>query len=243
MPRVHAAVVDERLAAQHRARRGVVLEQADGELGQVAGGAPLARVGQAVGVREPGAREAELARLRVHPLDERTFVAGEPLGERRRGVVGRRNCDAIQQDVQRDPRAGAQAHAVFRRQRGVVADLDRFLQVGLAALDVLAREVERHELDEARGRPLVVGVLRVDGPPVSVEKQDGVRRERHPPAVQAGDAPVLGDSGGGEEQGGERRKLGKQVTRMHWGYSSQQPKPPAREKPVNGPPSSVPWRA
>src|SRR2546422_4402240 len=48
----------------------------------------------------------------------------------------------------------------------------------LAALDVLAGEVERHELDEACRRPLVVGVLRIDGPPVSVEKQDGVRRER-----------------------------------------------------------------
>src|SRR5213078_1246400 len=42
---------------------------------------------------------------------------------------------------------------------------------------------------------------------------------------------LLCDGGGGDQQGGERGQRGEQATRMHWGHSSERPKPPAREKP------------
>src|SRR5262245_30849956 len=61
--RVDPAVVYERLAPEHAAGVRMVAEQAGRQLGEIAGRAPLAGVGQATGDGEVGAGEAELRGL------------------------------------------------------------------------------------------------------------------------------------------------------------------------------------
>ena len=156
----------------------MVSEQPGDELGEVAGVATLGRIGEPVRIREARRVEVELLRLRVHPADEGPFVPGESLGERRRRVVRRCDRHALQQDVERDGLARTQAHPGPRRQRGVPADRDQLVELGAPGLDVLEREVERHELHEAGGRPFLVGILGEERAALGVEQQDRFRGER-----------------------------------------------------------------
>src|SRR5207245_9883622 len=124
------------------------------------------------------------------------LVAREALGERAGRVVRGGDGHALEQHAQRHLLARAQPHAVPPDGGGVATHGHDLFHVGAAGVEILAREVQRHELDQARGGGVVVGVLRVDHAPVEVDEQ-------HRLGAEVGPADGVGGGGGGRGGGGE----------------------------------------
>jgi hypothetical protein len=158
-PAVHAAAVDEAGSAQEGSRSGVVLDDVADQPRQVLRGAPPAGVGQAVRVGEMRGAQAQLGRLGVHALDEGILGAAEVLGHRRRGVVGRSDGHAFEEGAERHLFARAEPHAVARGFGRAPADRHGLVPLRAPRLEVLAGEVERHELHQARRRVVLGWVL------------------------------------------------------------------------------------
>jgi hypothetical protein len=183
---VDAPAVDERGAAQERARRGVIVEQAQGQARQVLRGAALRGIGQAVGIGEVRMGEPQLLGLRVHGGHEGFLGAAQMLGHRGGRVVGGGDGHAFEQRAQWRGLAALEAHAVARREGRAVAHQYRILPLRAPGVERLAREVEGHELDEARGGVVLGRLLRVEHTALGVEQQDGLRAQRERPAIRAG---------------------------------------------------------
>ena len=205
---VDAAAVDERGAAQQGTRRGIVLEQALGQPGQILRGAALGGIGQAVGIGEVRVGEPELLGLGVHRGHEGVLGAAQMLGHRGGRVVGGGDGHALEQRAQRRGLAGPQAHAIARGEGRAMAHQHRVLPLRAPGVERLAGEVERHELDEARGGVVLGGPLGVEHPALGVEQENGLRAQRERPAIRAGglsgsrrcDEPT--DHAEGEDGGG-----------------------------------------
>ena len=84
--------------------------------------------------------------------------------------------------------------------------------VGTAGVEILAREVQRHELDQARGGALVVGVLRVDDTPVGVDEQQGL-------GAEVGRAGRVGGDGGGRDDERDYAEERCEHGAEHYGHS------------------------
>ena len=213
VPRVDAAAVDECLAAEQRTRHRVVVDQSPGERGEIARVAPLDRIGQAVRVGEARAGQPEVARLVVHPCHEHRLVAAaEAFGERAGRVVRRGDGHALEQHVHRHLLARAQSHAVAPDGGGVTTHAHDLVHVDASGVEVLAGEVQRHQLDQTRGGALVVGVLRVDDTPVGVDEQQGL-------GAEVGGAGGVGGDGGGRDDERDHAEERCEHGAEHYGHS------------------------
>ena len=201
----------------------MVAQQSRGEIRQIPRGRALGGIGQAVGVGEMGAGQAELLRLVVHPAHEGRLVARKMLGQRGRGVVGGGDRDAFQQHVERYLLAGAQAHAIPGRGRGVRADRDGLVDIGAAGFERFARQIERHQLDQTCRCPLCLGVLGEHGAAFRIEQDHGLGAQRRWARRRLSD----GGSRERQEHDSEREQ---QARRVHCVHSSERPERAASKR-------------
>ena len=148
--------------AQDRPALREVLEEVLGEGGDVASRRALPRVGEAVGVGEHGVAQAHPPGLRVHPLDEQLLAPREVLGDGLRRVVGRRDADPLQENLEGHGLPGDQPHPEARGAHRGVADADGLREGDLPRPEIVVRDVEGHQLDEAGRSAVTLGVLRVE---------------------------------------------------------------------------------
>ena len=118
----------------------------------------------------------------------------------------------------------AQAHAIARGARRVVADGHRLVHVGAAGLERLAGQVERHQLDQAGRRPLE--------PRGSWRTRCGLRdRARSTDsALSAGGRGDVWRDGGSRERQEHDDEREQQARRVHFVHSSERPERAARQK-------------
>src|SRR4029078_7350847 len=97
-----------RAAALEDPREPGLVEDRAGEAGEVGRARVVALVDEAARRREVRARQAERARLLAHPRDEALDRAADALGEGDRGVVARRQQQAVEHRLELDPLAALQ---------------------------------------------------------------------------------------------------------------------------------------
>ncbi len=153
-------VVAAEAAVRERALRGdrqdlrMIVQQARGQHRHVARAGRMVRRGDAGDAGEPGAAQAELARVPVHALQERRLRSVQVARDRQRRVIAGDDHQAFQQARERDRFAGHQAHARFivgDRMHVVGGDGDFVLPRAPALLDTLVSRVGGHQLGQ-RGR-------------------------------------------------------------------------------------------
>ena len=164
----------------------MILEQPARELREILRRAALGRIGQPVGVGEVGGGAAPgpgaFAFMRT---TNASSVPPMCSADGRRGVIGRGDGHALEQGAERYRLTGLEPHAIARRLRGALADHDGLVPLRLAGLDRLARQIQRHQLDQARGRVILGRILREEHLAVGVE-------EEHRLGAEDGTPPVLG---------------------------------------------------
>ena len=155
--------------------------------------------GQAGAVEKVGVGHAQLGRTLVHAGDEGLLAARQMLRQGHGGVVGGDHSDTLQQLphgellplLQIDLRA---AHA-----RGVGGDGDRLIPADQAGVQGLEQQQQGHDLGDAGGLVLGVGVFFIeDDAGVPLHEQGGVGGQ------------LAGEGGGGGVDGGGEQGCGKQ---------------------------------
>ena len=180
---MHAPAEIEAYSAEERPRGRVVLNEVADELRHVLCRAALPRSRQPVSIHEARGVQPELDRLGVHPLDEGLLGAREVLGDGGGGIVGGGDGHAFQERAKGDAVARPESHPIARRLRRPPTDRDRLFPRHASGLEVLAGEVERHQLHQARRRVVELGVLGVDDLALGVEQQYRLRAQRQEPIV------------------------------------------------------------
>jgi hypothetical protein len=132
--------------------------------------------------------------------------------------------------IRSDLFSGANTHPVLGRGGRIGGDAHRLVDVGPLGLEILERQVERHELDQAGRRAIGVGVLRVDGAPLAVQEQDRLRAQRRR-------AAVLGSRDDGNEECRGENQCEDEAGPEHRGHCSDRPSPATSKKPVSGRPA------
>ena len=136
-----------------------VLDQPDGEHGQVARGHAVVGVRPAAGVDEVRVAQAEVGGALVHELGEGRLGARKPLRHDHGGVVARLHDDAADELLDGRPVALVEEHGRAAHGARLGRDGEPGIEIDAAILQRLEQHVERHELRHRGRRQRLVGVL------------------------------------------------------------------------------------